>query len=62
MDLSYGKQYEEFRAEVRAFLKQSWPPKGAADRAEGARQFRELAIARGYLYRNIPNVVLRGPG
>ena len=54
MDLSYGKQYDDFRAEVRAFLKQSWPPKGAADRSEGARQFRELAIARGYLYRNIP--------
>jgi alkylation response protein AidB-like acyl-CoA dehydrogenase len=54
MDLSYGKQYEEFRAEVRAFLQANWPPKGAPDRAEGARRFREVAIARGYLYRNIP--------
>ena len=26
MDLSYGTEYEEFRAEVRQFLKVNWPP------------------------------------
>ena len=29
MDLSYGKQYEDFRREVQEFLGRSWPPKGA---------------------------------
>jgi alkylation response protein AidB-like acyl-CoA dehydrogenase len=57
MDLSYGKEYEDFRAELCAFLSENWPPKGAAaelDREEGSRRFRELATAQGYLNRNIP--------
>ena len=28
MDLSYGKEYEEFRAEVSSFLESNWPLKG----------------------------------
>ena len=28
MDLSYGSEYEEFRAEVQGFLKAHWPLQG----------------------------------
>ena len=57
MDLSYGKQYEDFRAEVQAFLSRNWPPKGAdaeLPKEEGARRFRARAIEQGYLNRAIP--------
>jgi alkylation response protein AidB-like acyl-CoA dehydrogenase len=57
MDLSYGKEYEDFRAEVRAFLAANWPPKGelaGLPRAEGAARFRDLATQQGYLRRSIP--------
>ncbi len=56
MDLSYGKEYEEFRTQVRDFLAAHWPPdEGEADRAEGTHRFRQQAIEAGYLYRNIPS-------
>ena len=35
MDLSYGSEYEQLRAEVRDFLEASWPPKG--DEAEAVK-------------------------
>jgi alkylation response protein AidB-like acyl-CoA dehydrogenase len=54
MDLSYGDEYGELRAQVRSFLEENWPPKGAASREEGAHQFRQAAIDQGYIYRNIP--------
>jgi len=57
MDLSYGKEYEDFREEVRAFLAASWPPKGDEAElplAEQAQRFRERAIERGYLVRSVP--------
>src|SRR5512134_449093 len=57
MDLSYGKEYEDFRAEVREFLARNWPPKGAdADlpKEEGRRRFRARATEQGYLNRAIP--------
>jgi alkylation response protein AidB-like acyl-CoA dehydrogenase len=54
MDLSYGKEYDDFRDELQGFLSQSWPPKGDSSRTEGAATFRAAAIERGYLYRNIP--------
>ena len=57
MDLSYGKEYDEFRVELREFLEACWPPKGdEADlpRPEGAALFRDRATARGYLRRGIP--------
>ena len=57
MDLSYGPEYESFRAEVRSFLEAHWPPKGAdAERPKGerVRRFREQAVAAGYLLRWIP--------
>ncbi len=57
MDLSYGKEYEEFREEVHAFLAEHWPPQGGeADlpREEGKARFRKRAVAAGYLARSIP--------
>jgi alkylation response protein AidB-like acyl-CoA dehydrogenase len=57
MDLSYGEEYERIRAEIRAFLEQNWPPKGAeADlpREQGAMLFRDRATEKGYLRRGIP--------
>lgn len=57
MDLSYGPQYDALRAEVRAFLAASWPPRGA-DAALAPREqtlaFRRRAIEAGYLARSIP--------
>ena len=48
MDLTYGPEYERFRAEVRAFLAEHWQPSdGPADVAA----FRQAAVAAGYLYR-----------
>jgi len=70
MDLSYSAEYEQFRAEVRAFLDEHWTEAdrgntpapdgqaalmGAVIRTdERATQFRLAAIARGYLYRHVP--------
>ncbi len=57
MDLTYGAEYEAFRAEVRTFLEASWPPRdGAAalSREERATRFRRHATEAGYLYRNVP--------
>ncbi|HEX5066019.1 MAG TPA: acyl-CoA dehydrogenase family protein [Myxococcota bacterium] len=57
MDLSYGPEYEEFRAEVRAFLAANWPQRaGEAElpKPQRARRFRERAVLAGYLLRWIP--------
>lgn len=70
MDLTYGAEYETFRAEVGQFLQQHWtdedrksalPPgsrttlMGAVVRTdEAATRFRIRAIERGYLYRFVP--------
>ncbi len=35
MDLSYGKEYDELRAEARSFLAENWPPQGDLPREEG---------------------------
>ena len=70
MNLSYSTEYEQFRAEVRAFLQKHWT---AADAAAGpdpdsvgamtgaairtderATAFRLKATERGYLYRSVP--------
>jgi alkylation response protein AidB-like acyl-CoA dehydrogenase len=48
MDLSFGPEHEAFRAQVRAFLSESWRKGG------DARAFRAEATSRGYLYRTIP--------
>ncbi len=47
MDLSFGKEYEQFRAEVEDFLAE-------LPRDLDRRAFLEAATARGYLYRSIP--------
>ncbi len=57
MDLDYGKEYEDFRAEVSGWLSSNWPPEGELAElplAEGAARFRALASQAGYLNRNIP--------
>jgi len=70
MDLSYSEQYEEFRREVRDFLRANWtdediksapPPDGRAmlmgaiiRTDERATAFRIKACERGYLYRHVP--------
>ena len=56
MDLSYGEAAEEFREEVRAFVKRRWAPQ-SVDRSEMkayVAQFRKAATEAGYLYRAIP--------
>ena len=56
MDLQYGEEYETYRAELREFLS-DWPPKGEMANQPfevQERDFREKAIARGYIYRDIP--------
>jgi alkylation response protein AidB-like acyl-CoA dehydrogenase len=70
MDLSYSEDYERFRTDVRAFLRENWtdedrnsapPPDqraammGAIIRTDDrATAFRIKAIERGYLYRHVP--------
>ena len=57
MDLSYGKEYEEFRAELRSFLEACWPLQGdeaELPHGEQAQRFRERAIEQGYLVRSVP--------
>ncbi len=56
MDLSYGNEYEDFRAEVQHFLEENWPPPQdeGVSREEGAARFRAAAVAGGYLNRSIP--------
>mgnify|MGYP001825013418 CR=1 FL=1 len=56
MDLAYGPEYEEFRAEVRGFLDRTWPPDEAAgsSRREQVARFRRDATEHGYLYRGVP--------
>ena len=57
MDLSYGEQYEDFRAQVQQFLKANWPPSGEeAERPQNEQytRFRQRAIEAGYVARGIP--------
>jgi alkylation response protein AidB-like acyl-CoA dehydrogenase len=57
MDLRHSAEHEAFRAELRAFLRDAWPLRGDEAALPEARQhalFRERALARGYLYRDVP--------
>jgi alkylation response protein AidB-like acyl-CoA dehydrogenase len=57
MDLRFGHEYEQFRSEVRRFLAESWPlgdTEAGLPRAAQEVLFRERALARGYVYRDIP--------
>jgi len=56
MDLTYGAEYETYRSELREFLG-DWPPTGEMANQPfdvQERDFREKAIERGYIYREIP--------
>ena len=56
MDLSYGPEYEDFRRELREFLR-GWPLTGAEAELppdEQVRLFRKRGIEAGYVYRTIP--------
>lgn len=57
MDLSYGAEAEEFRKDVRAFLKDAWTPAAdlrGADLKAFIKEFRLKATEKGFLYRAIP--------
>ncbi len=67
MDLRFSEEYEDFRAEVRAFLAESWlrnaegaepEPMGRRSRflrpSERQARFRERAVEAGYIARGIP--------
>ena len=56
MDLSYGAAAEDFRAEVRSFLKEAWQPGERRGRELGdyVRAFRRKGVDQGYLYRSVP--------
>jgi alkylation response protein AidB-like acyl-CoA dehydrogenase len=53
MDLSYGPDYERFRAEARDFLEHHWSPELAQDPGRVA-AFRRAAVEAGLLYRTVP--------
>lgn len=56
MDLSYGAEAENFRVEVRGFLREAWQPgeRRKGELKEFIRDFRRLGVDRGYLYRAVP--------
>ncbi len=56
MDLSYGPEYEAFRAEVRAFAREfgGRAPRGTAATMDGSRDWQKLLIEHGYAARTIP--------
>jgi alkylation response protein AidB-like acyl-CoA dehydrogenase len=56
MDLSYGAAAEDFRKEVRGFLKANWQPgdRQGPELKAFVRTFRQAAIEAGHLYRAIP--------
>lgn len=56
MDLSFGQEYEEFRAEVRGFLKKHGDksPRNAPMRSPQTLEWQKLLIEHGYTARTIP--------
>ena len=57
MDLSYGAEAEEYRKDVRAFLKAEWMPAAelrGSDLKAFIKAFRLKATDKGFLYRAIP--------
>jgi alkylation response protein AidB-like acyl-CoA dehydrogenase len=57
MDLHYSPEYEAFRQQVQAFLKDHWPARGPdaeLPRREQVKRFREQAVGAGYLLRWLP--------
>lgn len=54
MDLGFGPKYDDFRAEVRAFIAAHWPPAdGELKSRANERAFVVAAIERGYMHRAI---------
>lgn len=53
MDLSYGAEYEQFRAEVRTFLDRSWTAERGREPGYVER-FRRAAVEAGLIYRTVP--------
>jgi alkylation response protein AidB-like acyl-CoA dehydrogenase len=57
MDISFDAELDAFRDEVRAFLNEHWTSatrKPEESRETKERRFRESAVAKGYLYRQVP--------
>ena len=56
MDLSFGSEYDEFRAEVQNFLANNAhkAPKGNDLRGDTAKDWQKLRIEKGYTARTIP--------
>ena len=54
MDLSFDAELSGFRDEVRSFLAENWPEGYRSEGEEREREFRDRAVAQGYLYRGIP--------
>jgi hypothetical protein len=51
MDLNFTSGYDEFRGQLRDFLKRAW-----RDAGENPKDFRRDAVKAGYLYRAFPKV------
>jgi alkylation response protein AidB-like acyl-CoA dehydrogenase len=57
VNLASSPEHEAFRAEVRAFLREHWPARGADapyPEREREAEFRRRAVERGYVYRRVP--------
>lgn len=55
MDLGFGPEFDGFRAEVKGFLAENWPPAdGDFKSKDNERRFVLAAIERGYLHRAVP--------
>ncbi len=55
MDLAYNQDAERFRAELRDFIAANWPlPDEVGSAVERTAEFHRRAIARGFMFRHIP--------
>jgi alkylation response protein AidB-like acyl-CoA dehydrogenase len=57
LDLKFSEEYEDFRAEVKAFLAENWPLKGDEAKLDFNQQgalLRNRAIEAGYVARGVP--------
>ncbi|ARR55267.1 hypothetical protein HY78_18360 [Rhizorhabdus wittichii DC-6] len=55
MNLSYSKEYDDYREELRAFLATNWPlPDSLGDLQERTAEFHRRAAKAGYIFRHIP--------
>lgn len=55
MDLSYSKEYEDYREELRTFLAANWPlPDAIGGFKERVAEFHRRAAKAGYVFRHVP--------